>query len=65
MKLRPFENELARNYSSMSSGLTRHLNQMLEAAFAKFDAWRNKKIPPALAAAAAAASASASASARS
>ena len=45
VKLRPFENELARAYSSMSSPLTNHINQMLEAIFSKYAAWKQKKIP--------------------
>ena len=45
VKLRPFENELARAYSSMSSPLTNHINQMLEAIFRKYATWKQKKIP--------------------
>lgn len=45
VKLKPFENELARNYSSMSSPLTSHLNQMLDSAFRKHAAWKQKKLP--------------------
>ena len=50
VKLQPFKNDLARNYSTISalsstiSGqLTSHLDQMLEAAFRKFEAWQSKK----------------------
>ncbi|TRY62991.1 hypothetical protein TCAL_03983 [Tigriopus californicus] len=45
VKLRPFENELARNYTSISGQLTSHINQMLESAFRKYASWKQKKIP--------------------
>ncbi len=45
VKLKPFENELARNYSSLNSPLTVHLNQLLEAAFRKHATWKQKKLP--------------------
>ena len=45
VKLRPFENELARNYTRMSGDLTVHLNQMLEAAYRKFASWKQKRLP--------------------
>ena len=43
VKLQPFKNDLARNYSTISGQLTSHLDQMLEAAFRKFEAWQSKK----------------------
>ena len=39
VKLRQFENELARQYSS-GPNITLHLNQMLAAAYRKFDTWK-------------------------
>ena len=45
LKVRPFENELARTYSTMSSPLTNHINQMLEVMFRKYTNWKQKKIP--------------------
>jgi len=39
VKLRPFENELARNFSS-GPKITNHINQMLSAASRKFTAWQ-------------------------
>lgn len=41
VKLRPFENDLARNYSS-GPKITNHINQMLEAATRKFSTWQQK-----------------------
>ena len=41
-KLRPFENELIRQYSS-GPKITVHLNRMLEAAERKFSTWQQKK----------------------
>ncbi len=41
VKLRPFENELARNYSS-GPKITSHINQMLESASRKFTTWQQK-----------------------
>ena len=35
VKLRPFENELARNYTAMSSQLTNHINQVGSSSFSK------------------------------
>ena len=43
VKLKPFENELARNYTSIAGELTAHINQMLEAAFRKFVLWKQNK----------------------
>ncbi len=39
VKLRPFENDLARNFSS-GPKITNHINQMLSAASRKFSAWQ-------------------------
>lgn len=39
VKLRPFENELARQYSS-GPNITMHIHQMLEAAYRKFQTWK-------------------------
>ena len=39
VKLRPFENELARQYSS-GPNITVHIHQMLEAAYRKFQTWQ-------------------------
>jgi transcription initiation factor TFIIH subunit 1 len=39
VKLRPFENELARQYSS-GPNITYHINQMLESAYRKFETWK-------------------------
>jgi len=39
VKLRPFENELARQYSS-GPNITMHIHQMLEAAYRKFTTWQ-------------------------
>ena len=46
LKLKPFEHQLARNYSGsgMNSPLTSHLNQMLEAAYRKHETWKQKKV---------------------
>ena len=41
-KLRPFENELMRTYSS-GPKITNHLNRMLEAAERKFSTWQQRK----------------------
>ncbi len=38
VKLRPFEHELARQYSS-GPNITMHIRQMLDAAYRKFEAW--------------------------
>ena len=43
VKLKPFENELARNYTSIAGELTAHINQMLDAAFRKFALWKQNK----------------------
>ena len=45
VKLAPFENELKRNYTSMSAQLTSHLSQMLLSVFRKYETWKQKKIP--------------------
>lgn len=42
VRLKPFENEVARAYASMSSPLTNHINHMLEAIFRKYAAWKQK-----------------------
>lgn len=39
VKLRPFENELARQYSA-GPNITMHINQMLESAYRKFATWK-------------------------
>ena len=39
VKLRPFENELARQYSS-GPKITMHIHQMLEAAYRKYQTWK-------------------------
>ena len=46
LKLKPFENQLARNYSGsgMNSPLTSHLNQMLDSAYRKHETWKQKKV---------------------
>lgn len=43
VKLQPFQNDLARNYSTISGQLTSHLDQMLYAAFRKFETWQTRK----------------------
>ena len=39
VKLRPFENELARQYTS-GPNITMHIHQMLEAAYRKYQTWK-------------------------
>ena len=46
VKLKPFENEVARNYTSIAGELTAHINQMLEAAFRKFATWKQRQQNP-------------------
>ena len=42
VRLAPFENEVARAYASMSSPLTNHINQMLDACLRKYQLWKQK-----------------------
>ncbi|XP_018571626.1 general transcription factor IIH subunit 1-like [Anoplophora glabripennis] len=42
-KLKPFEDKLIRELSPLSHHLTKHLNQLLNAAYQKFNNWQKIK----------------------